>query len=233
MTTRANAPESVAAHSDSRYTEPHERAAAAREMDRPRRPDMVFRRTEEAEWTKFSKALPSRDRDEADADDPDATASHPIVPQGSPMTRQAASDVSVAARPVSRPPAAEVDEDVESIIGEHTTVDGTFKSENSIRIRGSVQGEIESQRSILVEAQANVNAKVTASSITVAGQVNGQIFCSGRVEIRPSGRVIGEINAGTLIMQEGAFFEGNLKMGGRGGASATTEPTPAVGAKKS
>ena len=28
-------------------------------------------------------------------------------------------------------------------------------------------------------------------------------------------RVVGEINAGTLIMEEGAFFEGNLKMGGR------------------
>ena len=197
---------------------------------------MVFKKTEETEWTRFSKALSPRDREDAEADDPEATAGHPIAPAPpAPMTRQAASDVNVSARSANRAPAAETDEEVESVIGEHTSVDGTFKSENSIRIRGSVQGEIESQRAILVEAQANVNAKVTASNITVAGQVNGQIFCSGRVELRPSGRVIGEINAGTLIMQEGAFFEGHLKMGGRGGATSG-EPTPQpqpVAAKKS
>jgi cytoskeletal protein CcmA (bactofilin family) len=194
---------------------------------------MVFKKTEETEWTRFSKALSPRDREDAEADDPEATAGHPIAPTPAPMTRQAASDVNVSARSANRAPATETDEEVESVIGEHTSVDGTFKSENSIRIRGTVQGEIESQRAILVEAQANVNAKVTASNITVAGQVNGQIFCSGRVELRPSGRVIGEINAGTLIMQEGAFFEGHLKMGGGGGATSGTPTPEPVGAKKS
>lgn len=186
---------------------------------------MLGRKTEETEWTRFSKALSPREREEAEAAAVEEEPPSPPPPPTSPATRQAPSDLSVASRTASRP-VLDVDEDVESTIGEHTSVDGSFKSENSIRIRGSVQGEIESQRAILVEEQANVNAKVTAGTVTIAGQVNGQIYCSGRVEIRPSGRVIGEINAGTLIMQEGAFFEGHLKMGSRGAASAV-EPAPA------
>jgi cytoskeletal protein CcmA (bactofilin family) len=176
----------------------------------------MFKKTEETEWTRFSKAF-SPGKDEAEETAEAETNSQPAVPPSpAPLTRHPSPETSVSARSASRAPAPSSGEDeVESTIGEHTTVDGTFKSENSIRIRGTVQGEIESRRSILVDAQANVNAKVTAETVTVAGQVNGQIFCTGRVELQPSGRVVGEINAGTLIMQEGAFFEGNLKMGGR------------------
>ena len=196
------------------------------------------KKTEETEWTRFSKALSSRDREESEAAaeaESDVTQetgpaqSRVDAPSGPSLTRSAGSDVNVSARSVSRQPSVEAGEDVESTIGEHTTVDGAFRSENSIRIRGTVQGEIESQRAILVEEQANVTAKVTAQTVTVAGQINGQIYCSGRVEIRPTGRVIGEINAGTLIMQEGAFFEGHLKMGGDvGGASAKSSEAVAA-----
>ena len=191
----------------------------------------MFKKTEETEWTRFSKALSPREREEAEAAEAEAAAPAPAPAPTPSLSRQSQSDVNVSARSVARAAATDSDEDVESTIGEHTTVDGTFKSENSIRIRGSVQGEIESQRSILIESQANVNAKVTAATVTVAGQVNGQIFCEGRVELRPSGRVIGEINAGTLIMQEGAFFEGHLKMGDRGGASVATGTPEPVAAK--
>lgn len=181
----------------------------------------MFRNTEESEWTRFSRALSGREREEptatADADATPAAASNPPTPP--PILRQPSTDVSVTSRTANRAPTTEPEEEVESTIGERTTVDGTFKSENSVRIRGTVQGEIESKRTIWVEKSANVTAKVTAESVTVAGQINGQIFCAGRVEIRPSGRVTGEINAGTLIMQEGAFFEGNLKMTGRPNAS--------------
>jgi cytoskeletal protein CcmA (bactofilin family) len=194
----------------------------------------VFKKTEETEWTRFSKALSSRERDEQEATaevevvaappTPAPTAPTRTEPVPAPPMRQPTSDVNVSARPMSRPSApSEQDEDVESTIGEHTTIDGTFRSENSIRVRGTVQGEIESTRSVLIETQANVTAKVTGASVMIAGQVNGQIFCTGRVEIKPSGRVTGEINAGTLIMQEGAYFEGHLKMSGGGVAQATTE----------
>ena len=65
--------------------------------------------------------------------------------------------------------------------------------------------------------------RLTAAQVTVAGQVDGQIYCEGRVEIRPTGRVTGEINAGALIIQEGAYFDGNSKM-----ATSHKGPNPAT-----
>ena len=57
-----------------------------------------------------------------------------------------------------------------------------------------------------------MQARIAAEHVTVLGEVNGAIECSGRVEIAASGRVNGEVTAGTLVIQEGAFFEGHLKM---------------------
>jgi cytoskeletal protein CcmA (bactofilin family) len=105
----------------------------------------------------------------------------------------------------------------ETLIGEGSRFEGTYRSEESIRIRGSMHGEVASKRSIFVEAQARVTARVIGMEVTVAGQIDGQIACDGRVELMPTARVTGEITAGTLIMQDGAVFEGQLKMASRSG----------------
>jgi cytoskeletal protein CcmA (bactofilin family) len=112
-------------------------------------------------------------------------------------------------------------EDYETLISEGTVFKGTYRTEESIRIGGKVHGEVASKRTIFVEAQAKVRAKVIGMQVTVAGQIDGRIVCTGRVELLPTARVTGDIAAGTLIMQEGAFFEGQLKMDSQGGETST------------
>jgi cytoskeletal protein CcmA (bactofilin family) len=184
----------------------------------------MFKRTEESEWSRFSKAFTGKEeREGGEQADDEAT----VV---GPANEAAAAAPSVAASPSSRPSLSDTNltvsrpgsstavqpvysaDDVESIIGEHSSFDGTYHSESSVRIRGSAQGEIECAKAVFIEENAKVSAKVSAASIMVAGEVNGELNCTGRVEIRPTGRVTGTINAGVLIMQEGAFFDGNLKM---------------------
>jgi cytoskeletal protein CcmA (bactofilin family) len=82
-----------------------------------------------------------------------------------------------------------------------------------------------STRSIFVAAQAKVTANVIGRTVTVAGRVDGQIVCTGRVELTPSARVTGDITAGTLIVQEGAVFDGQLKMPSRGGETSAVTVT--------
>jgi cytoskeletal protein CcmA (bactofilin family) len=100
----------------------------------------------------------------------------------------------------------------ETIIGDGATIEGSVRSDRSIRVRGNVQGEIESKQRVVVDEAARVEAKITAEHVTILGELNGAITCTGRVEIASSARVTGEVTAGTLVIQEGAYFEGNLKM---------------------
>jgi cytoskeletal protein CcmA (bactofilin family) len=195
----------------------------------------MFKKSEEQEWTRFRGAL-SKEREETGAtpaipDNNDSTgtttgpaASGQAAQAASSSFRHTTSDVNVgvpSAR-LSRGPVSD-GLDVESLIGEHTTFEGTLKTEGSVRLLGTIQGEIESKSTIFVEEKARVTARLTAGQVTVAGQVEGQIYCEGRVEIRPTGRVTGEINAGALIVQEGAYFDGNSKMATGGSVNSAAK----------
>jgi cytoskeletal protein CcmA (bactofilin family) len=195
----------------------------------------MFKKSEEQEWTRFRGAL-SKDRDDAAPtsampETPDTNATNaatqtiapPASPTAGPSFRSLPGDVnvSVPSTRLSRGVGGD-STDVESLIGEHTTFEGTLKCEGAIRLLGNVQGEVQSKGTIIVEDKAHVTARLTGAAVTVAGQVDGQIYCDGRVEIRPTGRVTGEINAGALIVQEGAFFEGNSKMVTPSSTNSTT-----------
>jgi cytoskeletal protein CcmA (bactofilin family) len=195
----------------------------------------MFKKSEEQEWTRFRGAL-SKDREDGVAapatpeTNTNETITNAVVPatpvvQGTsgPSFRPSAGDVNVGL-PTTRLGRSPVGDgaEVESLIGEHTSFEGTLKTEGAVRLLGSVQGEIESKSTIFVEERAHVTARLTAAQVTVSGHVEGQIFCAGRVEIRPTGRVTGEINAGALIVQEGAYFDGNSKMSNGAASNNTT-----------
>jgi cytoskeletal protein CcmA (bactofilin family) len=203
----------------------------------------MFKKTEESEWTRFSRALggsppaPPQQDEAPPADEPDLpvtlsqlpdATTEPLTPPPPPVALEPEPEPEPAfaepARPTvhaSTPPlSASMSrlpdlERGETIIGEGASVEGTVRSERSIRVRGAVQGEIESGQRVVVEEAATVKARVVAEHVTILGEVNGSIECTGRVEIAASGKVAGEVTAGTLVIQEGAFFEGHLKMASR------------------
>jgi len=206
----------------------------------------MFKKSEEQEWTRFRGAL-SKDRDDTggapavtvDANDTGAASQTPPPPPASatqgapsgPSFRTIPGDVNVGLPSARLSRGSGTDgSDVETLIGERTHFEGTLRAEGAVRLLGTIDGEIQSSGSIYVEEKSHVTARLTASQITIAGEVDGQIYCDGRVEIRPTGRVTGEISAAALIVQEGAYFDGNSRMaapataggaaGGSGGAGS-------------
>jgi cytoskeletal protein CcmA (bactofilin family) len=186
----------------------------------------MFKKSEEQEWTRFRGALSNKERDETAAapapDSSDATT-------GTMATTPSVGNVGLPTTRLSRSAGLDGGE-VETLIGEHTSFEGTLKTDGSVRLFGSIQGEIESKSTIIVEEKAHVTARLTAQQVTVAGQVDGQIYCEGRVEIRPTGRVTGEINAGALIVQEGAYFDGNSRMASAGNNASAGRTVAATSA---
>jgi cytoskeletal protein CcmA (bactofilin family) len=59
-----------------------------------------------------------------------------------------------------------------------------------------------------------VSATIDAEHVTVAGDVHGEVRCRGRLQILPSGRVRARVATGSLVIQEGAIYEGELEMAG-------------------
>ena len=211
----------------------------------------MFKKTEESEWTRFSRALQSQPAQQDEAVEPDEddtvelAAGQSVVSDGTreelPPPAYPRSESAYArpeptyepgepaaygeptpppySSPVSAPvpstvaaPLSSPSDSAETVLGEGASLEGTLRSDRSIRIRGFLSGEIESRERVIVEANARVEARIVAGDVTVVGEVNGQIECAGRVEIAPTGRVTGEVRTGRLAIQEGAFFQGQLTM---------------------
>jgi|GEM_PF-3426939 cytoskeletal protein CcmA (bactofilin family) len=133
-------------------------------------------------------------------------------PAGDAAHAPGASLPSSGTRVAQRSIPVELSEQVESFIGRNSKLEGELRSEQSLRIQGSVRGEVDSRRVVFLDEAARITGRVSGATVFVAGTVDGEIHCPGRLEIRSTGRVTGEINAGTLIMHEGAVVNGQVRM---------------------
>jgi cytoskeletal protein CcmA (bactofilin family) len=83
------------------------------------------------------------------------------------------------------------------------------------RIEGEVDGEIIAQDTLYIGEGASVKATITGTVIVVHGQVTGDITAKTSLELRAHSRVTGNIIAPSLVINEGAYFEGQCAMGSK------------------
>jgi cytoskeletal protein CcmA (bactofilin family) len=103
---------------------------------------------------------------------------------------------------------------IENVLGPSATYHGNLKSEGNVRIDGYFDGSIETAGNVIIGETAKVVADIAANNVQVWGAVKGRIAAKGRLEILPSGRVWGEIDVTSLLIDEGGLFRGNSVMRG-------------------
>ena len=99
-----------------------------------------------------------------------------------------------------------------SFLGKGTNIDGRFEVEGSVRIDGRVKGEIEGGADLVIGDSAYIEASIKVKNLTVMGEIHGNIICEDKLEINNTGKVVGEITAKRLIIEENAIFEGQSHM---------------------
>lgn len=100
----------------------------------------------------------------------------------------------------------------ESIVDRSSVFDGVLRTSRNLRVEGQAKGEIHCEGTLYIDEGAEVNARIMAANIAVAGTLSGEVTCRGKLQIMPSGRVSGRVATASLIIQEGAVYEGELRM---------------------
>lgn len=99
---------------------------------------------------------------------------------------------------------------------------GELRFEDTFRIDGRLTGKIDSTGDLYVGEQGHVDGEVQVARLFVSGRVEGVVRASDRIEIAPGAQVRAELVTPRLVIDEGAFFEGNAKM--VEGAEEVTRP---------
>ena len=117
--------------------------------------------------------------------------------------------------PASRKEEIELAEEIGpavTVIAPDTRFEGTITGEDTLRVCGRVQGDIECRRMVWVDRRGRVNGNITARRVIVEGEVNGDIATAERVEIRSNGRMTGNIHAAKITIGQGCFFDGEARI---------------------
>ncbi|MBT5855686.1 polymer-forming cytoskeletal protein [bacterium] len=101
---------------------------------------------------------------------------------------------------------------VTTIVGEETEFKGTLHAQGSVRVEGTLEGEIYSQGEVTIGEKSCVKANIFAKRIIVAGEVTGNIEAIQGLKICKTGKVFGDITGDRLIVEEGGIYKGKVNM---------------------
>jgi cytoskeletal protein CcmA (bactofilin family) len=99
-----------------------------------------------------------------------------------------------------------------SLVAKDAVWEGKLVCAGNIRIEGRLRGEIETQGTLFVAPEAQVDGTVRARNVTLAGEIKGDLRCEERLEILPGGAAHGDVDTGALIVHEGAFIDSRFQM---------------------
>ena len=99
-----------------------------------------------------------------------------------------------------------------AFLGKDTEFEGKLSFSGAVRIDGSFKGEILTEGTLVVGETANLEADVQVSHIIVSGEVQGNIVAENRIEVHAPGKIVGNIEAPIITIDEGVVFEGNCRM---------------------
>jgi cytoskeletal protein CcmA (bactofilin family) len=81
------------------------------------------------------------------------------------------------------------------------------------RLDGEVGGNIDCAETFEIGESGVLNADAVAGNqMIVAGQVNGGIRCGGKLHLKSTARITGDIRARALVVEEGAVYNGTCSM---------------------
>ncbi len=96
----------------------------------------------------------------------------------------------------------------ETLLGPSANFDGQLKCSGGVRVEGDFKGGIETDGNIIVGKAANVSADLRGHNMLIAGKVNGNIFAHGQLAILSTGQVLGDVEVGSILIEEGGVFSG-------------------------
>jgi cytoskeletal protein CcmA (bactofilin family) len=98
-------------------------------------------------------------------------------------------------------------------IGSSIVIHGDVSGEEDLLIEGRVEGKVElAEHSLVVGAKGKVKADVYGRSVTIEGELEGNLCGGEQVIIRKSGRVRGDIVTPRMIIEDGATLTGRVDM---------------------
>lgn len=113
---------------------------------------------------------------------------------------------------------------MKTVIGPETRIAGPLSGKDDLEVHGTVDGPVRGEASVTIAAGARIAGEVRGKDVIIGGELAHPVFASGTVRLLSTAVVTGDIEAPRLAIDEGAVFDGQIRM------RKKHPPMPAAGA---
>ena len=98
-----------------------------------------------------------------------------------------------------------------AVLGKSVIVKGQIISREDLTIDGEVEGTVElHEHRLTIAANGRVKASVKARELVVLGTIQGDVETSDKIDIRKDAKLVGDIKTARIVIEDGAYFKGNI-----------------------
>jgi cytoskeletal protein CcmA (bactofilin family) len=113
------------------------------------------------------------------------------------------------------------------VLGKSVIVKGQIYSREDLTIDGEVEGTVELQEHRLtIGPNGKVRASVKARELVVLGTIHGDVETTDKIDIRKEAKLVGDIKTARIVIEDGAYFKGNIDIVRAEAARPAAAPAP-------
>ena len=106
---------------------------------------------------------------------------------------------------------------------------GELEFSNAFRVDGRVDGVIRSRSELVIGEEGVVEGEIDVARCLIGGSVQGTVRASEKIVLHATAKVVGEVHAPAVVMEDGAFLEGKVAMEGASKPAAVKKSGGAKG----
>jgi cytoskeletal protein CcmA (bactofilin family) len=103
-------------------------------------------------------------------------------------------------------------EGLNGFMDEGTELQGELRFRDTFRVDGRIKGRIVSDHTLIVGESAHVDAEIDCGVVSIRGTVSGRVQGRQKIELLAGSRVQATLVSPCLVIEEGAFFQGQCDM---------------------
>ena len=101
-----------------------------------------------------------------------------------------------------------------TLVSAGTTLNGDLRSENDLRVDGTIQGNVYCSAKIIIGATGVVEGNIECVQADISGKIVGDIEAKELLQLHDKCQVEGNIRASKLQVEPTAIFNGRCQMSG-------------------
>jgi cytoskeletal protein CcmA (bactofilin family) len=100
-----------------------------------------------------------------------------------------------------------------AVIGKGMVIRGQIRSGEHMHIAGEIDGSLYlAGYDLTVTADSRVRADVSAREVDVSGSIQGNVDATRKITVRKGGKLIGDLRTPGIVIEDGAYFKGNIEI---------------------